>query len=251
MSKEDRFFKFLNFSQFPEIIHGISNRSYGDMRFGRLKEEEIIRNRKIFLNDLGVNISSIVAPEIVHSAKINLVGKKEKGKGSLNRRSAVPKTDGLLTQEKQIYLMATAADCLPILIYDPILRTVCIVHAGWRGIINQIIPRTIDSLKDLGTDPQNLIVGIGPSICQKHFVVRKDVLKKFMVYYPSASFVRNKHGYVDLKKTALIDFKKAGIPQDNIEVAKFCTYCDNGMFGSFRKEKEDVPASMAVIGMRG
>ena len=74
MSKEDRFFKFLNFSQFPEIIHGISNRSYGDMRFGRLKEEEIIRNKEKHCQE----VSKITREAVRRAVSISFEVIKEK-----------------------------------------------------------------------------------------------------------------------------------------------------------------------------
>jgi len=136
------------------------------------------------------------------------------------------------------------------LIYDPMQKIVGILHAGWRGIIKQIIIEAIEKLESLGSDPENLIVGIGPGICQKHFIVKNDVLGKFLDFYPSATLVRNNDGYVDLKKAVLIDLKKKGILLGNIEVSHSCPSCDNGIYGSFRKEGELAPAAAAVIGMR-
>ncbi|OGD56524.1 hypothetical protein A2V71_02515 [Candidatus Berkelbacteria bacterium RBG_13_40_8] len=247
---EDRFFRFSNLSSFPEIVHGISSRNYGDMRFNKLPSQEVAKNRSIFLGDLDINLSDIVYPKLCHGAKIKVVGHNERGKGSVSPGNAIALTDGLITAEKEVYLLITGADCLPILIYDPLMQIIGAIHAGWRGILNQIIPNTIGKFKNLGSDPENLIVGIGPAICQKHFVVKNDVLENFMDLYPSVSLIRNNHGYVDLKKAALLDLKKAGVPKGNIELSLTCTACENGTYGSFRKEGEGAPAMAAVIGMR-
>lgn len=248
---EERFFKFSNLSNYPEIIHGISNRNFGDMRFSGGKEPKVIvNNREQFFQKLGIELSDVVVPALAHSVQIAVVGQDQKGKGSLKPETAILATDGLTTLDKNIYLMITIADCLPILFYDPISKIVGIFHAGWRGIIGQIVPKMIEKLKDLGSEPQNLIVGIGPGICQKHFVVKSDVLSLFLEYYPSAAFTRNNDGYVDLKKAVLIDLKREGVLSGNIEMANICTACENGIYGSFRKEKDAVPAAAAVIGMR-
>jgi len=247
---EERFFKFSNLSTFSELVHGISNRNFGDMRFGHQKESEVVKNRELFLSQLNINLSDIVVPSLVHSVKIANVGQDDKGKGSIDPKTAIMATDGLITKEKGVYLMVTVADCLPVLIYDPILKIVSVLHAGWRGIIGQIIPHAIDKLRNLGIAPQNLIIGVGPGICQKHFVVKRDVLSLFLDYYPSATLVRNNDGYVDLKKTVLIDLKNMGVAENNIEITDVCTVCSNGIYGSYRKEKESVPAAAVVMGVK-
>lgn len=146
--------------------------------------------------------------------------------------------------------MVQTADCLPILIYDPILEIVAILHAGWRGILNQIVTKAIEKLENLGSNTENLIVGVGPSICQKHFIVRNSVLKQFLSSYPAATLVRNKDGYVDLRKAVVIDLKKKKLAQQNIEISGICTVCENSTYGSFRKEGDGAPEIASIIGMR-
>lgn len=248
---EEHFFKFSIYSPFSELTHGISNRSFGDMKFGYLKDAEIIKNRGAFLSQLKINPKDLVVPALAHSFHIAVVDASHKGMGSTDSKTAILATDGLITKEKGIYLMVTVADCLPVLIYDPILKIAGILHAGWRGIIAQIIPKAIDKFKILGSSQDHLLFGIGPGICQKHFVVKKDVLDLFSEYYPSATFIRNNDGYVDLKKAIILDLKNIGIFGHNIEAANLCPVCENGVYGSFRKEKESAPAAAAVIGVKG
>lgn len=247
---EEHFFKFSNLSAFSELVHGISNRHFGDMKFGHQKDAEIVKNRELFLGQLNINLSDVVVPALAHSVQIAVVDQEQKGKGSRNHQTALLATDGLITRGKGIFLMVTTADCLPVLIYDPILKIVGVLHAGWRGIIGQIVPKAMEKFKILGSEPENLVVGIGPGICQKHFVVKKDVLSLFLDYYPSATFVRNNDGYVDLKKAILFDLKKLGVSQNNIELTNICTACENGIYGSYRKEKDSAPAAAAVIGIK-
>lgn len=249
---EERFFKFSLLSRFPELIHGISNRSYGEMKFGaKVADGEVVKNRQLFLDDLGVSLEDIIVGKQVHSSKVVVCGQKEKGQGSKEPSRILVGTDGLITTEPDIYLGVLTADCLPVLFYDPVSQIAGIVHAGWRGIIDQIIPKMLDKFKSLGSEPENLIVGIGPGICQKHFVVKYDVLKYFLPLYSSATLVRNKDGYVDLKKTIVLDLKKAFVGKHNIEVAPYCTVCDNGVFPSFRKDGKGVLQIMSVIGIKG
>ena len=247
---EEGIFKFSNLSKFGEIIHGVSERSYGDMRFGRIERKETVKNRQSFFSDLGIDTNQVVVANLCHKARVVVIGEEEKGKGSLKPESAIYQTDGLITAEKDVYLMVTVFDCLPVLAYDPVSQIVMIIHAGWRGIIDKIIPQGLEKIHNFGSDLQNIVVGIGPGICQRHFVVKTDVLDKFVDLYPSASFIRNHNGYVDLRKAILTDLNKAGVPKFNIEVSDICPMCLNGLYGSYRKEGESAPASAAVIGMR-
>ncbi len=244
---EKHFFKFSIFSNFPNLTCAISNRSYGDMK---LKDMETSKNRENFFQNLGIETQDIIVPHQVHSNNVVVVSQKDKGKGAVNIESTIAATDGLITSEKRTYLMILTADCLPILVYDPILEIVGAVHAGWRGLLEQIILRTIDKFIDLGSNAENLIVGIGPAICQKHFVVKNDVLKEFQDSYQSATMVRNNDGYIDLKKVAVIDLKKANVLPSNIEMSHFCTVCDNGIYGSFRKEGSGAPEMASIIGIK-
>lgn len=247
---EEGITKFAIFANFPELICGISSRSFGDMKFGVVSDEQVVKNREHFFSKIGIDIKSVVVPHQIHSSNILSVGRANRGKGSVNSNLRISKTDGLITADKGVFLLVTTADCFSILIYDPMLKINGAFHAGWRGIINQMAPKAIDAFKKLGSDPEDLIIGLGPGICQKHFVVKNDVLSQFQALYPSSVLSRNKDGYVDLKKAILTDFKIAGVLRENIEIANFCPLCDNGLFGSFRKEKDAVPASAAVIGMR-
>lgn len=249
-------FSFSLLSRFPELVHGISSRSYGEMKFGKsTSDKEVVKNRQLFLRDLSISLEDIVVGKQIHSSKIVICGQSEKGRGGrepegLPAVSAIAGVDGLITTEPNVYLTVLTADCFPVLFYDPVSQIAGIAHAGWRGIIDQIIPKMLDKFKSLGSEPENLIVGIGPGICQKHFVVKYDVLKYFLPLYSLATLVRNKDGYVDLKKAVLLDLKKAGVHKHNIEIAPYCTVCDNGVFPSFRKDGRNVLQIMSVIGIK-
>lgn len=247
---EEGFFKFSNLSKFREIIHGVSQRSYGDMRFGRLPQRNIIQNRQGFFQDLNIGIDEVVVAGLKHGAKITMVGGQERGKGTIDPQTVIPGRDGLMTRDRNVYLMITIADCLPIFIYDSPLQIVSILHAGWRGIVGGIVSHSIEKFKNCGSESENLVIGIGPGICQRHFVVKNDVLAKFQEHYPKATFIRNHDGYVDLKKAVEIDFIKAGVTKTNLEISTDCPSCRNGIYGSFRKEGKFAPASAAVIGMK-
>ena len=248
---EDRFFKFSLLAKFPEVIHGISTRAYGNMSFYRQDTNKTIKNREHFLSEMKINLEELIVPEMIHGSKVTAVGEQEKGRGARKKDRDIKGADGLITEKKNLFLLVTMADCFPILAYDPVIQIVAAAHAGWRGIIRGIVDELINKFLNFGSEEQNLVIGIGPGICQKHFTVKNDVLNQFLDKYPEATLVRNKDGYVDLRKAILKDLKKNGVFRQNIEIAKHCPACQNGIFGSHRLEKEKAPTSAAVIGIRG
>lgn len=248
---EDNFFKFSNLTNFPEVVHGISTRSFGNMKLKSDAEGlESIKNREKFCKELGIELSSVVVAEIVHNNIVINVGPKDRGRGANNHRDVILGVDGLTTNRPGVYLMVTVADCLPILAYDPVTKISGIAHAGWRGILKGVANQLVNKMAVLGAVPENINVGVGPGICQKHFVVKDDVLDRFKEIYPKTVLIRNHDGYVDLKRCVEEDLLRAGVSKLNLEMAKECTVCDNYYFSSFRYEKVDTIYQAAVIGVK-
>lgn len=246
---EGDFIKFSNLNEFPEVVQGMSTRIFGSMKM-LVSDPKVIKNRESFAKSLGIDLGSIVVVEGVHGAKIAVVGKFEAGQGVFNQLESVQGVDGLITGEQNINLMITVADCLPLVCYDPILKIVGIAHAGWRGILAGVGSNLINEFKALGSKPENLVVAIGPGICQRHFIVKNDILDKFKNLYPKATFVRNRDGYVDLKVSLTEQLLKVGVTKYNLEVANECTVCDNYYFGSFRREGDKTIYQAVIIGLK-
>jgi len=101
---EEHFFKFSNLSRFPEIVQGISTRAYGSMKFGEEVKEAIVNNRKHFCEDLRIKSDKVISAEIIHGSKIISVTPADKGK-------TIKSADGLITQDKDVYLMVTIWHC--------------------------------------------------------------------------------------------------------------------------------------------
>lgn len=247
---DNDYIKFSNLNEFPEVVQGVSTRSFGSMKM-LVSDQKVIKNRENFARALGIDLRSVVAAENVHGAKIAVVTKEDVGRGALNYQESIQGVDGLVTKDPGVNLMITVADCLPVVCYDPILKIVGIAHAGWRGILAGVGSSLINEFKNMGSKPENLVVGIGPGICQRHFIVKNDILEKFKNIYPKATFVRNRDGYVDLKVSLTEQLLKNGISKYNLEVASECTVCENYYFGSFRREGDKAIYQAVIIGLKG
>ena len=85
------------------------------------------------------------------------------------------RADGLMTSNPNITLVQRFGDCVPVILYDPVCKVVAVYHAGWKGTVDNICAETILNMRRVyGTDPKDLIAGIGPSIGPDHFEVKDD-----------------------------------------------------------------------------
>lgn len=235
------------FSKFPELIHGFSTKDYGNMKLGiGFDVNKTIKNREKFCADLKISIDELINADLAHAANIAIVGQEEKGK------SLIPKTDGLITNEKNLFLMTTGADCPPVLFYDPEKQVVGNIHVGWRGLLQGIVENTIEIFKtQYGCKVENINVFIGPGIERCHFEVGNDVSDKFAKEYKKFAIENNNKKQIDLKGIIKFILLNNGFKNDNIDVSPDCTFCRDDLYSSYRREGRKFKPMAAVIGTIG
>jgi YfiH family protein len=171
------------------------------------------------------------------------------------------KADGIFTQSSMPVAIQTA-DCLPVLFAARRTNAIAAVHAGWRGLHQGILPRTIDAFVKAGIRPSELVIAIGPAIGPCCFEVNKDVAEQFdrnwghlwrhMDRQPkfrpwkdkqipsvkpgrSQAKVGDNDYWLDLDQIARLQLVSTGVPDAQIEDVGLCTYCGPGEFASFRR----------------
>ncbi len=198
----------------------ISSREFGHT--GLLSPE----NRKRFFDSVNVSEKDVVSMHLTHTNNVVAVGKSDGGR-------LFEDTDGLVTNETGIWLALPVADCLPIIIYDPINKAIGLVHAGWRGLDNGVLENALRLMNEkYGSNLFDLKVKLGACICQKHFEVKMDVLEKFASYAAAIHTEDGKY-FLDLRKVAVIQLLAFGIPLKNMEIDGRCTLEEKELF-SFR-----------------
>ena len=151
--------------------------------------------------------------------------------------SEVAEADGLITKEKGITLSTRVADCISVLIYDPVQNAIANVHSGWRGTVKHIVVRTIDMMKrEYGSSPDDLICALLPSIGMDHFVVHDDVrlpfLREFME--PKIQDLGNGEYLIDAVESVKEDLRNAGVCANNIYDSNTCAACEADQIHSCR-----------------
>lgn len=228
-------FKF--FTQYPEILAVMSEKKDGQMKF---LEKRSAVNRKIFFRKFGLTSENVATAVLCHGKKVVIAKNK--------KQLVFLEADGLITNQPGIFLSVTVADCLPILFFDPKKKIIGIAHAGWRGVLKNIVPAAVEKIKKLGGQVKNIQVEIGPGIGQCHFEIGQDMIGKFKEY---KKFIEDREGkyFVDLKGIVADQLKKAGMKKENIRDAGVCTFCEKKYFSARRDKNKEIQSGVAVIGL--
>lgn len=154
--------------------------------------------------------------------------------------------DALVTDLKECAVGVRTADCIPVLLYDPVHRAVAAVHAGWRGTLTRISQKTISRMTDVyGTLPADLKAVIGPGICRRCFQVGEEVVDAFRKDGFTMDGICSWNGekvegilstghHLDLMEINRRTLVRCGVLQRNIQVSGICTYEDTGLFSARR-----------------
>ncbi len=172
-------------------------------------------------------MQNVVLMNQVHGNNVVLVTENDLGK-------TIKDCDGLITNSPQVLLRISVADCLPIFISDSTSNAIGIVHAGWRGLDNQIIKMAIKKMKNKWkVKTGKLKIFIGPHICVNHYEVKTDVSDKFSAY-PKCILRINGKIYLDLAAVACEQLIELGVVNANIKIDSACTF-ETKELHSFRR----------------
>ena len=246
------FYTFQNLSQQHKCQHLVSKKensepySFSLALHTQEDPQQIVKNRKHFSKHFP-NSKFIVAKQ-THSNNIYIVKEaKELGWDTLN--NAIENCDALITNQKDIMLTILTADCVPILLFDPIQNVVAAVHAGWKGTEQKILFKTVKKMKqEFNSDPQNILAGIAPSIGMCCYEVDWNVAQHFEKV-PHAYTEKKEKYMLDLPHINKLQLLNAGLKQENIEISNICTACEIEDYFSYRKENGCSGRFMSMISL--
>lgn len=157
--------------------------------------------------------------------------------------------DGLVTNLPECAIGVRTADCIPVLLHDPVHRAVGAAHAGWRGTVNRVTQKTIFKMKMLyGSRPEDLVVLVGPGISKRYFQVGEEVVSYFkengfpldLVYEWQGKKGPEMSGghHIDLKEANRWLLRESGVKEENIHMSDLCTYSDSSLYSARREGSE-------------
>jgi polyphenol oxidase len=133
------------------------------------------QNRHRLAAALGTSLEDFVFARQVHGAGVRVVGAADRGSGALCLDDAIADADALVTATPGVVLAILTADCVPIVLHDPVARVLACVHAGWRGTVAGVSAAALAAMQALGSRPSEVIAGIGPAIAAARYQVGADV----------------------------------------------------------------------------
>jgi hypothetical protein len=159
--------------------------------------------------------------------------------------------DALVACEPGVRIAVKTADCVPILLADPVVRLVAAVHAGWRGTLKDVAGQTVRHLcSRYGSDPANLLAALGPSIGPCCYEVGPDVSLLFQDLSPARKD-RQGRAFVDLREANAALLRRAGVAAAHIDAAGApCTFCGGPEFHSWRRDRVAGVRMFSVIAAR-
>jgi polyphenol oxidase len=231
---------------------GLSPKPWESLNVGAsamvLDDHQRVRNNRILaFNALGRDPDSMYDVWQVHSADVICTQEP--------RPKEVPhlQADAILTDNPQVTLFMRFADCVPILLHDPIRKVVGLVHSGWPGTVKKIISATISKMTEtFDSRPVDIKAAIGPSIAAHHYPVGQDVIDQvhlaFGEYAPDLLPRQADAVQFDLWRANRYLLEQAGVRQ--IENAGLCTACHLDDWFSHRGEKGKTGRFGALIGLK-
>ncbi|MBZ0265360.1 polyphenol oxidase family protein [bacterium] len=227
-----------------EVTWAMSRREFGPMSFKGRPDWDITHNRMSFLRLFNLKIDKVVAPQLVHGNNVEVVTEKDVRKGAREMHTGIPDTDGLVTQDANVILFTTHADCPSVWLVAPESGWIGLAHSGWQGLLNGVVDNLILAIPE--SDRNNLKLGIGPGISAQNYEIGEEVAEKFRSHETlrSALVENDDKIYLDLQKGIRLIGESHGTIVDSSPW--LCTH-ENEFLSSYRRDGENFAPMGAFI----
>ena len=242
---------------FSTRLGGVSQGAFTSLNLGLTRgddPEHVRENYRRFLSAVGASGKAFAMCDQVHGDTVRAITTADV-KGDLYGKLHY-EADGMMTAIPGVALVVFSADCIPVLLYDPVRRVIAAVHSGWRGTAAGIVTRAVERMGQVyGCRPENILAAIGPGIGPCCFETHEDVPNAMMaaVASPALPFIKIKENgkfSVDLKGINAKRLELAGLDPANIAVCRDCTAGMEEKYWSHRRQGTERGSMAAVIELR-
>ena len=227
---------------------GVSASPYDSLNLGLSSgdaPESVGENRQRILEVFGVTQEEVCAFHQVHSARVI------EGVPTWFEREA----DASVTNDPNLLLVVSVADCFPLLFHDPVKAVVGAAHCGWRGTVAGMAREVVGRMGELyGSSPQDIRVAIGPGISAACYQVGAEVVQEFTnAGFPEhVSYPDDEERFrLDLAAANRWALEQAGVSAEHIWSSDWCTYSDAARFYSHRRDAGKTGRHWAAIRLGG
>ena len=250
----------------PGLIHGFSTRLGGvsEGPFASLNfrgggpepdvRENVRENYRRFCEALGTDVHDMVQSQQVHEDTVRHVTGADRGKGLFAATDYT--ADALVTDEPGLSLMVFSADCIILLLHDPVTGSIGAVHAGWRGTALDLPAKAVEEMGRLfGAKRSDIRVavgaGIGPCCFETHDDVPNAMRSAFGGGVEDYIRPRGEKWTVDLKGLNAWRLREAGVREENMDGCPTCTACRTDLYWSHRITGDRRGVQGALIALAG
>lgn len=262
--KDAQYLTFKAFDRYPELTHlfttrhgGISTGCCESWNLGfpdhRDTMENRIHNCDVLADILGIPASNTVWAKQTHTTNIRKVTDSDRGKG-ITKACDYQDVDGLITDSRETALVTLHADCNALFFYDPVKQVIALAHSGWKGTLGKIAEKMVEKMAlEFSCNRYDILVGIGPSLCQDCFEIDTDVADQFFTSdskYAGMCYTRGTKYYLDLWAVNRSILINSGIDNDHIFTMGLCTKENTDMFFSHRGQNGERGLMAAAMMLR-
>jgi polyphenol oxidase len=237
---------------FKNIAAGFTLPEHGNFALTRKSistKTTTVENRENLAKTLNFDNKRLFYPHLIHSDIVIEVNEENIRKGAFTLDEAI-QGDACITVLDNALLLITWADCIPVILYEPESSWIGAVHSGWKGTLLEILPKTIEKMKNKGVKVEKLFAAVGPGIRDCCYNVGEDFVSKFEK--SGLSTFLDKKGenvFFDLAGSVYHQLKRCGVKEENIDFFGRCNSCSVfPKFFSCRRDKENFEAQAAFIG---
>lgn len=240
--------------------HGFSTR-YGGVSAGGLaslnlganrgdEPENVAENYKLLGEALGLDLTRPALTRQVHGNAVRIVTEADRQ----SPLSPAPyEADGIVTIVPGLPIMCFTADCVPVLLHDPVHAVAAAVHCGWRSSVLDILGQTVVQMKALGARAGDIRAAIGPAIGVCCFEVGPEVpeaLRRYLGADAERFILPGKAEgkyQIDLRGANGARLEQLGVLRENIDISTECTVCQSGKYWSHRAVKGGERGSQCAV----
>lgn len=229
---------------------GVSTPPFESADFALLRNAAALQENQVRLAaEVGFDASRLFQAEQVHGAEVFVSTKEDRALGAFRLVNArYPKADALVAREPGETVGVRVADCVPVLVGDKRTGHVAAIHAGWKGIVAEVIKHALAELKG---DASDLVAAIGPCIGACCFEVSLEVADRIALGSTQSCIVSTHEpakAMVDLRRAAAAQLARLGVKE--VEQVGGCTKCEPETYYSFRRDGDNAGRLIGVITAR-
>ena len=211
---------------------GLSQGPYASLNLGLSSGDDpatVEANRDLLLGELGSDRSRVCGYHQVHGARVEVAepGWFEK------------KADAAITDDPELLLVVSAADCFPVLFHDRRTGAVGAAHCGWRGTVGHIVANVVEALgRQYGSAPGDLEVAIGQGIMGTCYEVAPTVVDEFIAagFPPEVASRGGERPLLDILAAIRFELARVGVEAEQVHALERCTHCEPEVFYSHRRD---------------